>query len=100
MVKKEIQLLQDQITKLDDKGFDLESWKIYTIGLLDRLFGHNSHKINQMKELDFENKNGKYIVTRIDKDKDKDKDEIIKGYGKTIIEAIEELTKKLKDLSK
>ncbi len=54
MVKKEIQLLQDQINKLDDKGFDLESWKIYTIGLLDRLFGHNSHKINQMKELKYD----------------------------------------------
>ena len=54
MVKKEIQLLQDQINKLGDKGFDLESWKIYTIGLLDRIFGHQSHKIIQIKELKYD----------------------------------------------
>ena len=54
MVKKEIQLLQDQITNLDNKGFELESWKIYTIGLLDRIFGHNSLKIDQMKELKYD----------------------------------------------
>ncbi|MEN8119243.1 MAG: hypothetical protein ABFS35_02805 [Bacteroidota bacterium] len=54
MAAKEIKLLQDQINKLDDKGFDLESWKIYTIGLLDRIFGHQSHKIDQMKELKYD----------------------------------------------
>ena len=54
MVKKEIQLLQDQINKLNDKGYELESWKIYTIGLLDRIFGHNSHKISQIKELKYD----------------------------------------------
>jgi len=51
---KEIQLLKEQIDKLDNKGFDLESWKIYTINLFDRIFGRNSHKIDQIKELKYD----------------------------------------------
>ncbi len=51
MAKKEIELLQAQIAKLNDKGFDLEAWKIVTIGLLDRIFGHQSHKISQINSL-------------------------------------------------
>ena len=51
---KEIQLLQEQIEKLNEKGFDLESWKIYTINLLSRIFGQQSHKINQIKELRYD----------------------------------------------
>ena len=54
MAQKEIELLQLQINKIEDKGFDLESWKIYTIGLLDRIFGHQSHKIDQIKELKYD----------------------------------------------
>ncbi len=54
MADKEIEILQLQINKLKDKGFDLESWKIYTIGLLDRIFGHQTHKIDQIKELKYD----------------------------------------------
>jgi DNA primase len=51
MAKKEIQILKEQIDKLDNKGFDLEAWKIFTIGLTERIFGSNSHKIEQIKAL-------------------------------------------------
>lgn len=51
MANKEIQVLKEQIDKLEMKGFDLEAWKIYTIGLTERIFGPDSHKIEQLKEL-------------------------------------------------
>jgi len=54
MSKKEIQLLEQQIAKLSDKGFDLEAWKKYTINILDRIFGENNIKIKQIEQLDFE----------------------------------------------
>lgn len=54
MSKKEIQLLEQQITKLSDKNFDLEAWKKYTIVILARIFGENNEKIRQIEKLDFE----------------------------------------------
>lgn len=51
MAIKEIQVFKEQIEKLDKKGFDLEAWKISTIGLTERIFGHDSHKIEQLKAL-------------------------------------------------
>ncbi len=54
MLEKEISLLKQQIVKLDDKGFDLDAWKIFTINILERIFGANSHKIEQLKELKYD----------------------------------------------
>ncbi|OQY05253.1 MAG: hypothetical protein B6I20_01640 [Bacteroidetes bacterium 4572_117] len=54
MELKELEILKNQVTKLDDKAFDLESWKIYTINLLDRIFGRESQKIMQIKELKYD----------------------------------------------
>ncbi|MBN2755529.1 MAG: hypothetical protein JXR51_00040 [Bacteroidales bacterium] len=51
---KEIELLQNQITKLEDKSFDLDAWKINTINLFDRIFGNSSSKINQINELKYD----------------------------------------------
>lgn len=54
MAHKEIKLLQQQIDRLDEKDFDLQSWKNYTIILLERIFGPDNEKINLIKELEFE----------------------------------------------
>ncbi|MFA8301052.1 MAG: hypothetical protein ACEPOV_12865 [Hyphomicrobiales bacterium] len=50
---KAIQLLKTQQEKLDLKGFDLDSWKNYTIIILGRIFGDNSRKIRQIEDINF-----------------------------------------------
>ena len=54
MVDKEVTILHEQIQKLEAKDFDLEAWKIYTINILERIFGSNSHKIEQIKALKYD----------------------------------------------
>ncbi len=54
MAEKEINILTEQIQKLEAKGFDLESWKILTINILERIFGSSSAKIEQVKELKYD----------------------------------------------
>ncbi|MDF1549718.1 MAG: hypothetical protein P1P88_17960 [Bacteroidales bacterium] len=54
MVEKEVTMLNEQIKKLDAKDFDLDAWKIYTINILERIFGAESHKIQQIKELKYD----------------------------------------------
>ena len=51
---KEIEILQSQISKLNDKTFDLDAWKINTINLLERFFGVNTTKIKQINELKYD----------------------------------------------
>jgi hypothetical protein len=54
MALKEIKLLKNQIEKLEDKEFDLDAWKKYTIILLARIFGDNSQKIRQIESIDYD----------------------------------------------
>ena len=54
MVKKEIKLLQKQIEKLNDKDFDFEAWKKYSLLQLTRIFGKEDPKITQLNNIDFE----------------------------------------------
>lgn len=54
MAKKEIALLKKQIDKLDDKDFDLEAWKKYTIILLARIFGDKTEKIRQIESIEYD----------------------------------------------
>lgn len=54
MAKKEIELLQKQIEKLNVKDFDLEAWKKYTIIILGRIFGDNSQKIRQIESIEYD----------------------------------------------
>ena len=51
---KEIELLKNQISKLNDKAFDLDAWKINTINLFERFFGVNTTKIKQINELKYD----------------------------------------------
>jgi len=54
MKQQQIELLQQQISKLDEKRFDLEAWKNYTIIVLARIFGENNQKIRQIEKLEYE----------------------------------------------
>jgi len=51
---KEIQLLEQQIKRLDEKDFELEAWKKYTIVILARIFGPRDEKIRQIEKLEYE----------------------------------------------
>ncbi len=54
MVKKEIELLELQIEKLNDSSFDFEAWKKYSVLILARIFGSTDEKIKQLQNIDFE----------------------------------------------
>ena len=54
MSEKEIQLLEQQIERLDTKDFDLEAWKKYTIVILARIFGNKNEKLRLVEKLDYE----------------------------------------------
>ncbi|NOY96087.1 MAG: hypothetical protein GXO81_06860 [Chlorobi bacterium] len=52
--EKEIALLKEQKSRLEDKKFDLEAWKNYTIIFLERIFGPESSKLKMIKELHYD----------------------------------------------
>ena len=52
MAQKEIKLLEQQIARLNDKSFDLEAWKKYTIIIIARIFGNADEKIRQVEQLE------------------------------------------------
>lgn len=54
MSEKELQLLEQQLKKIDVKDFELKAWKKYTIIILARIFGDNNEKINQIQNLEYE----------------------------------------------
>jgi hypothetical protein len=54
MAEKEITLLKEQLTRLNEKKFDLEAWKNHTIIFLERIFGANSSKVKMIKELHYD----------------------------------------------
>jgi hypothetical protein len=54
MAKKEINILKQQVDKLNAKDFDLEAWKKYTIVMLARIFGDTSEKIRQIESIEYD----------------------------------------------
>jgi len=54
MAEQEIALLKEQLTRLDEKKFDLEAWKNHTMIFLERIFGRESSKLNLIKELHYD----------------------------------------------
>ncbi len=54
MAEKEIALLKEQISRLDEKKFDLEAWKNHTTIFLERIFGKDSSKIKMLRELHYD----------------------------------------------
>ena len=54
-INKTVQVLQDQIEKLNAKDFDLNAWKNFTILLLERIFGPGNQKIQAIQKLGLQN---------------------------------------------
>jgi len=53
-MKKEIQILNTLIEKLDDKNFNLDAWKSATVVILARIFGKNTQKIKQIENIEYD----------------------------------------------
>ncbi|MTI30056.1 hypothetical protein [Xanthovirga aplysinae] len=51
MNEKQILLLEEQITKLEQKEFNLEAWKSSTIIILEKIFGSRNQKIEQIEKI-------------------------------------------------
>ena len=49
-----INVLQDQIAKLEAKDFDLNAWKNFTILLLERIFGLNTKKVEAIQRIKYD----------------------------------------------
>ena len=54
MAEKEIALLKEQLSRLDEKKFDLEAWKNRTLIFLERIFGKENSKLNLIRELHYD----------------------------------------------
>jgi hypothetical protein len=54
MAEKEIELLKEQINRLNDTEFDLDAWKNHTIIFLERIFGKDTSKIKMIKDLRYD----------------------------------------------
>lgn len=54
MLEKYLQLLRDQIEKLDAKDFNLEAWKKSAIVILERIFGENNKKISEIEKIKYD----------------------------------------------
>jgi hypothetical protein len=52
--EKSIEVLEEQIRKLDAKEFDLNAWKNFTILLLERIFGRQSKKIEAIQKIKYD----------------------------------------------
>ena len=48
MSGKELQLLEQQLEKIEAKEFDLKAWKKYTIVILARIFANQNEKVRQI----------------------------------------------------
>jgi len=54
MAEKEIALLKEQISRLNEKDFDLDAWKNHTTIFLERIFGKDNSKIKMIKDLRYD----------------------------------------------
>jgi len=52
--KNAVEVLQNQIEKLEVKEFDLNAWKNFTILLLERIFGRNTKKIETIGKIKYD----------------------------------------------
>lgn len=90
MAEKEIALLKEQISRLDEKKFDLEAWKNHTIIFLERIFGKDSSKIKMLKELHYDYSSWSLRDTAAS-GKTKDKDPVRQQAEEILSAAIAEL---------
>jgi hypothetical protein len=52
--KKSIEVLEEQIKKLEAKDFDLIAWKNFTVLLLERIFGRQTKKIEAIQKITYD----------------------------------------------
>lgn len=90
MAENEIALLKEQISRLDEKKFDLEAWKNHTIIFLERIFGKDSSKIKMLKELHYDYSSWSLRDTAAS-GKTKDKDPVREQAEEVLRAAIVEL---------
>lgn len=89
MKTKEIALLKKQISKLSAEDFDLEAWKTGSMILLERLFGPENQKMQQMAKIKYDQSSWALREAK----GTKNMMETCKKQGKEIMDiAIDELT--------
>ncbi len=54
-MKKELQLLHSRLKKIEERNFDLNSWKKGTIAVLDSILGSENLKRRMIEEIEFQN---------------------------------------------
>ncbi len=54
-MEKELQLLHSRLRKLDERSFDLNSWKQGTIAVIDSILGPDNLKRKLIGDIDFQN---------------------------------------------
>ena len=87
MAEKEIELIQNQIEKLNDPSFDLKVWKNTTTMVLSRIFGKDSDKIEQIQNINYD-----YSSWTLRDTSGASATEIVKKLGRELLEtAIQEL---------
>lgn len=85
MAEKEIALLKEQLSRLDEPKFDLEAWKNHTLIFLERIFGKDSTKLKLIRELRYDYSSWNLRDTAA-AGKTKDKDPV-KMQAREILEA-------------
>lgn len=85
MAEKEIALLKEQLSRLDETKFDLEAWKNHTLIFLERIFGKDSTKLKLIRELRYDYSSWNLRDTAA-AGKTKDKDPV-KMQAREILEA-------------
>jgi hypothetical protein len=53
-INKAVEVLQNQIQKLNAKDFDLPAWKNFTVLLLERIFGSENKKIESIQNIKYD----------------------------------------------
>ena len=53
-INKAVEVLKNQIQKLNAKDFDLASWKNFTVLLLERIFGSETKKIESIQNIKYD----------------------------------------------
>ena len=92
MVNKEIALLKEQLARLDEKKFDFDAWKNYTLIFLERIFGKDNSKLDLIKELHYDYSSWNLRDTAA-AGKTKDKDPIKMRAREILTATINELEK-------
>nr|WP_321358016.1 hypothetical protein [uncultured Draconibacterium sp.] len=54
MAEKQIAILREQLSKLDEKKFDLDAWKTHTLIFLERIFGKDNSKLKLIQDLHYD----------------------------------------------